>query len=100
MSSIVDIPSERRAVSKGIAPLVGGLVIFDFVLRLGSVIAALPATVTMGTRGQTLPFTQLFQFQAIYDHLPTSQFFVITMAIVSACLFHNLMGAVHESHIV
>uniref|UniRef100_A0A6N2L4R9 Uncharacterized protein n=1 Tax=Salix viminalis TaxID=40686 RepID=A0A6N2L4R9_SALVM len=27
----------------------------------------------MGTRGQTLPFTQLFQFQAIYDHLPTSQ---------------------------
>uniref|UniRef100_B9HR91 CASP-like protein n=1 Tax=Populus trichocarpa TaxID=3694 RepID=B9HR91_POPTR len=60
-----------------------GLVIFDFVLRLGAVIAALPATATMGTSDQTLPFTQFFQFQASYDDLPTSQFFVITMAIIS-----------------
>ncbi|KAJ6985716.1 hypothetical protein NC653_023615 [Populus alba x Populus x berolinensis] len=83
ISSIVDIPTETRAVAKGTAHLKGaythekveykGHVIFDFVLRLGAVIAALPAAATMGTSDQTLPFTQFFEFQASYDDLPTSQ---------------------------
>ncbi|KAG6761649.1 hypothetical protein POTOM_034878 [Populus tomentosa] len=83
ISSIVEIPTETRAVAKGTAHLKGaythekveykGLVIFDFVLRLGAVIAALPAAATMGTSDQTLPFTQFFEFQASYDDLPTSQ---------------------------
>lgn len=49
-----------------------GVVIFDFILRLCALIAALTATITMGTTDQTLPFfTQFFQFQASYDDIPT-----------------------------
>lgn len=48
-----------------------GVAIFDLVLRLAALIAALTATITMGTTDQTLPFfTQFFQFQASYDDLP------------------------------
>lgn len=48
-----------------------GVGIFDFVLRLAAIGAALAATATMGTTDQTLPFfTQFLQFQASYDDLP------------------------------
>ncbi|CAK7341901.1 unnamed protein product [Dovyalis caffra] len=102
MSTRVDIPAEKSAVAKVTAPLIGasahgkggykkGLAIFDFVLRLGAITAALAATATMGTSGQTLPFfTQFFQFEAGYDDLPTFQFFVIAMAIVSGYLVLSL----------
>ncbi|KAJ6864778.1 Casparian strip membrane protein [Populus alba x Populus x berolinensis] len=104
MSARVDIPADTSAAAKGTAPLMRmaasirvkggykkGLAIFDFVLRLGAVAAALAAAATMGTSGQTLPFfTQFFQFQASYDDLPTFQFFVIAMAIVSGYLVLSL----------
>lgn len=49
-----------------------GVSIFDFILRLSALVAALAATTTMGTTDQTLPFfTQFSQFQASYDDLPT-----------------------------
>lgn len=49
-----------------------GAAIFDLILRISAVAAALAATVTMATTEQTLPFfTQFFQFQASYDDLPT-----------------------------
>ena len=52
-----------------------GVAIFDFILRLCALAAALAATATMGTTEQTLPFfTQFFQFQASYDDLPTFQY--------------------------
>ncbi|KAI8573450.1 hypothetical protein RHMOL_Rhmol01G0278600 [Rhododendron molle] len=48
-----------------------GVAIFDFILRLCAIVAALAATTTMATTNQTLPFfTQFFQFQANYDDLP------------------------------
>lgn len=49
-----------------------GIAILDFILRLCAIVAALAATITMGTTDQTLPFfTQFFQFEASYDDLPT-----------------------------
>lgn len=54
-------PPPRGGWKKGVA-------IFDFVLRLAALGAALGATATMGTTDETLPFfTQFFQFQAEYD---------------------------------
>lgn len=48
-----------------------GVGIFDFILRICAIGAALAATATMGTTDQTLPFfTQFLQFQASYDDLP------------------------------
>lgn len=48
-----------------------GVGIFDFLLRICAIGAALAATATMGTTDQTLPFfTQFLQFQASYDDLP------------------------------
>eukprot|EP00258_Populus_trichocarpa_P012990 XP_002323409.2 casparian strip membrane protein 3 [Populus trichocarpa] len=102
MSARVDIPADTSAAAKGTAPLIAasthvkggykkGLAIFDLVLRLGAVVTALAAAATMGTTDQTLPFfTQFFQFQASYDDLPTFQFFVIAMAIVSGYLILSL----------
>ncbi|XP_022963169.1 casparian strip membrane protein 1-like [Cucurbita pepo subsp. pepo] len=61
-----------------------GLAIFDIILRIGVLAAALAAAATMGTSEETLPFfTQFFQFEASYDDLPTFQFFVIAMGIVA-----------------
>lgn len=55
-----------------------GLSIFDFILRICALVAALAATATMGTTDQTLPFfTQFFQFQASYDDLPTFTYNII-----------------------
>ncbi|KAL3536077.1 hypothetical protein ACH5RR_004538 [Cinchona calisaya] len=110
-SAKIDIPADDQTSRerKGKAPLLGGgrglslsapvgvgggrytkkrgIAIFDLVLRISAVAAALGATVAMGTADQTLPFfTQFFQFQASYDDLPTFSFFVIAMAIVSAYL--------------
>lgn len=62
-----------------------GVAIFDFVLRLGAIGAALAAAATMGTTDQTLPFfTQFFQFQASYDDIPTFTyvFFALTKSIM------------------
>ncbi|KAL2485577.1 Casparian strip membrane protein 3 [Abeliophyllum distichum] len=68
-----------------------GVAIFDFVLRVSALVAALVATITMGTTDQTLPFfTQFFQFQASYDDLPTFTFFVIANAIASGYLVLSL----------
>ncbi|KAJ6750005.1 hypothetical protein OIU85_000615 [Salix viminalis] len=102
MSTRVEIPADTSAAAKGTAPLIAvsghgkggykrGLAIFDVVLRLGAVAATLAAAAIMGTSDQTLPFfTQFFQFQASYDDLPTFQFFVIAMAIVSGYLVLSL----------
>lgn len=87
-SIAVDVPAESSSAIKGKAPLLGlarahtgsggykrGLSIFDFLLRLGAIVAALAAAATMGTSGETLPFfTQFLQFQASYDDLPTFQY--------------------------
>ncbi|KAL3530366.1 hypothetical protein ACH5RR_009688 [Cinchona calisaya] len=68
-----------------------GVAIFDFILRLCALIAALAATVTMGTTDQTLPFfTQFFQFQASYDDLPAFTYFVVANAIASGYLVLSL----------
>ncbi|XP_022889405.1 casparian strip membrane protein 3-like [Olea europaea var. sylvestris] len=68
-----------------------GIAIFDFVLRICALVAALAATSTMGTTDQTLPFfTQFFQFQASYDDLPTFTYFVVANAIVSGYLVLSL----------
>ncbi|PSR95462.1 Casparian strip membrane protein like [Actinidia chinensis var. chinensis] len=68
-----------------------GVAIFDFILRLCGITAALAATTTMGTTDQTLPFfTQFFQFQASYDDLPAFSFFVVGNAIASGYLVLSL----------
>ncbi|CAL5352572.1 unnamed protein product [Camellia sinensis] len=70
-----------------------GVAIFDFILRLCAIAAALAATATMGTTDQTLPFfTQFFQFQASYDDLPAfhNWFFVIANAVASGYLVLSL----------
>ncbi|XP_020552577.1 casparian strip membrane protein 3-like [Sesamum indicum] len=68
-----------------------GVGIFDFILRICALVAALAATTTMGTTDQTLPFsTQFFQFQASYDDLPTFMFFVVANAIASGYLVLSL----------
>ncbi|XP_073055277.1 casparian strip membrane protein 3-like [Primulina eburnea] len=68
-----------------------GVAIFDFILRICALVAALVATTTMGTTDQTLPFfTQFFQFQAEYDDFPTFTFFVVANAIASGYLVLSL----------
>ncbi|KAJ9184524.1 hypothetical protein P3X46_004238 [Hevea brasiliensis] len=104
MSTTIDInpDAESSAAAKGKAPLIGtstthgggnnkGIAIFDFLLRLGAIIAAFCAAATMVTSDETLPFfTQFFQFEAGYDDLPAFQFFVITMAIIGGYLVLSL----------
>ncbi|XVE61441.1 hypothetical protein DITRI_Ditri06bG0040400 [Diplodiscus trichospermus] len=99
--SSIDVP-ESSAETKGKAPLIAnpkekksglkkGMGIFDFLLRLAAIIAALAAAATMGTSDETLPFfTQFFQFEASYDDLPTFMFFVIAMALVAGYLVLSL----------
>ncbi|KAJ0249458.1 Casparian strip membrane protein 4 [Hirschfeldia incana] len=106
-STIIDVPAESSSAMKGKAPLIGvakdhttpnasggykrGLSIFDFLLRLAAIIAASVAAGTMFTSDETLPFfTQFLQFEAGYDDLPTYQFFVIAMSIVSGYLVLSL----------
>ncbi|PIN16658.1 hypothetical protein CDL12_10683 [Handroanthus impetiginosus] len=97
-ASAIDIAESGRE-RKGKAALLGaaknaraarhkrGVAIFDLILRISAAAAALAATITMGTAEETLPFfTQFFQFQASYDDLPTSTFFVIAMSIVTGYL--------------
>ncbi|XP_022747501.1 casparian strip membrane protein 1-like [Durio zibethinus] len=97
----IDVP-ESSTAAKGEAPLIAtpkeqksglkkGMGIFDFLLRLAAIIAALAAAATMGTSDETLPFfTQFFQFEASYDDLPTFMFFVIAMALVAGYLVLSL----------
>lgn len=91
-STTIDV-SESSAIAKGKAPLIAvtkqetggwkrGVAIFDFILRLGAIVAALAAASTMGTSGETLPFfTQFFQFQANYDDLPTFQYVIFHLSL-------------------
>ncbi|XP_059664324.1 casparian strip membrane protein 2-like [Cornus florida] len=68
-----------------------GVAIFDFILRLAAIAAALGATASMGTTEQTLPFfTQFFQFHASYDDLPPFLFFVFANALASGYLVLSL----------
>ncbi|PWA48995.1 casparian strip membrane protein 1 [Artemisia annua] len=64
-----------------------GLAVFDVVLRIAGIAAALGAAIAMGSTDQTLPFfTQFFQFKAEYDDLPAFTFFVIANAITASYL--------------
>nr|P0DI32.1 RecName: Full=Casparian strip membrane protein 1; Short=TkCASP1 [Taraxacum kok-saghyz] len=64
-----------------------GLAVFDVVLRIAGIAAALGAVIAMGSTDQTLPFfTQFFQFKAEFDDLPVFTFFVIANAITAAYL--------------
>ncbi|KAH7512199.1 hypothetical protein FEM48_Zijuj12G0065300 [Ziziphus jujuba var. spinosa] len=101
-STTIDVP-EPSGVPKGKAHAVvtstsqerggwkKGVAITDFVLRLGGIVAGLSAAATMGTSDQSLPFfTQFFQFEASYDDMPTFEFFLIAMSIVSGYLVLSL----------
>ncbi|KAG6436095.1 hypothetical protein SASPL_100977 [Salvia splendens] len=80
----VPVPVPQPAWKRGVS-------IFDFILRVCGLVAALAATATMGTTDQTLPFfTQFFQFQASYDDLPTFTFFVVANAIASGYLLLSM----------
>ncbi|KAI3419537.1 CASP-like protein [Psidium guajava] len=95
---------ETSAAAKGKAPLIPaplppprpegwrkGIAIFDFILRICAITAALAAAAAMATSDETLPFfTQFFQFEASYDDVSTFQFFVIAMAIVGGYLVLSL----------
>lgn len=84
MDSTVITMTESKSNGKGKAPAVvvstapppaggwkKGVAIFDFILRLSAIGAALGATAIMGTTDETLPFfTQFFQFEAQYDDFP------------------------------
>lgn len=79
-------PATYKATTKGVelpqARWKRGVAIFDFILRLCAIGAALAATATMGTTDQTLPFfTQFFQFQASYDDLPAFTYIYIWLVI-------------------
>ncbi|CAK9323021.1 unnamed protein product [Citrullus colocynthis] len=100
-STVIDVPptaatSKKKAVVSTTPRQAGGgvkrgLSIFDFILRLGALGAALGAAAAMGTSDETLPFfTQFFQFEASYDDLPTFQFFLIAMGIVGGYLVLSL----------
>lgn len=89
-STTVDVPQSSAVPKGGKATLVTvakqkggwkrGVAIFDFILRLGAIVAALAAASTMGTSDETLPFfTQFFQFQASYDDLPTFQYVIFRL---------------------
>ncbi|XP_060196935.1 casparian strip membrane protein 3-like [Lycium barbarum] len=68
-----------------------GVAIFDFILRLCALVAALAAATTMATSEESLPlFTQFFQFEAGYDDLPALPYFVVANAIASAYLVLSL----------
>ncbi|CAN8269450.1 unnamed protein product [Cochlearia groenlandica] len=102
-STTIDVPAESSSATKGKAPLLGmakdntsgynkrGLSIFDFLLRLAAIVSASVAAGTMFTSDETLPFfTQFLQFQAGYDDLPTFQFFVIAMSMITGYLVLSL----------
>ncbi|GJS03082.1 casparian strip membrane protein 1 [Tanacetum coccineum] len=64
-----------------------GLAVFDVVLRIAGIAAALGAAIAMGSTDQTLPFfTQFFQFKAEFDDLPAFTFFVVANSITAAYL--------------
>ncbi|GKD86995.1 casparian strip membrane protein 1-like protein [Tanacetum coccineum] len=65
--------------------------IFDFIIRICAIAAALAAATAMGTTSQQLPFfTQFFQFKADYSDLPAFTFFVIANATAGAYLVLSL----------
>ncbi|XP_076888624.1 casparian strip membrane protein 1-like [Bidens hawaiensis] len=65
--------------------------VFDFILRICAIAAALAAATAMATTSQQLPFfTQFFQFKADYDDLPAFTFFVIANAMAGAYLVLSL----------
>ncbi|KAJ0020455.1 hypothetical protein Pint_31816 [Pistacia integerrima] len=106
-STVITMP-ESKSNGKGKAPAVAmattkaapggwkkGVSIFDFILRLSAIGAALGATATMGTTDETLPFfTQFFQFQAEYDDFEVFLFFVVANGITSAYLVLSLPFAI------
>lgn len=68
-----------------------GVAILDLIFRFGAAAAALTATITMGNAEQTLPFfTQLLQFKASYENIPTFTYFVIALSIVTGYLILSL----------
>ncbi|XP_047937977.1 casparian strip membrane protein 1-like [Salvia hispanica] len=85
-ANIAETKRERERKLRLLA-LKKSVAILDLFLRISSAVAALAATLAMGTTEQTLPFfTQLFQFRASYEDLPAFTFFVIAMSISSGYL--------------
>jgi hypothetical protein len=112
-STTIDVPESKKdvpessAIAKGKAPLVAvvakqrggwkrGVAIFDFLLRIGAITAALAAASIMGTSQETLPFfTQFFQFQASYSDLPTFQYVIIfnlSLSLASSIFYFLISG--------
>ncbi|KAL2900144.1 Casparian strip membrane protein 3 [Bienertia sinuspersici] len=82
---------EKSMDDAGGAGVKRGVGVIDFVVRLLALVAALAATIIMGTTDQTLPFfTQFFQFRARYYDLPTFTYFVVANAVTAAYLVLSL----------
>ncbi|KVH90664.1 Uncharacterized protein family UPF0497, trans-membrane plant [Cynara cardunculus var. scolymus] len=90
-SPVVVAVAKKPAQRPLVARWKRGLGIFDFILRICAIVAALAAATAMGTTNQQLPFfTQFFQFKADYNDLPAFTFFVIANATAGAYLVLSL----------
>ncbi|KAJ9554779.1 hypothetical protein OSB04_009393 [Centaurea solstitialis] len=88
---VVVAPTKKAVQRPPVARWKRGLGIFDFILRICAIAAALAAATAMGTTNQQLPFfTQFFQFKADYNDLPAFTFFVIANATAGAYLVLSL----------
>ncbi|XAR69785.1 hypothetical protein NMG60_11001507 [Bertholletia excelsa] len=84
---LLKAPVVVETAERGRGGMKRGVAIFDLILRVSALVAAIAATATMGTADETLPFfTQFLQFNAGYDDLPAFQTFVIAMGMACGYL--------------